>query len=411
MNRSISTHAFVPVILGGDIGAYALGREFHEAYGIQPISVIQEPIGIIKHSRIFEHEQIVDLSLDEVIRALDRIEKSHPDSKILLMTNSEACIPVLSQALELKPSIVSPTPDMSIIERTSDKFAFGELCQEYGLETPKTERILLDGSAPIDPTEIPFPVVAKPAYSPAYAHLLNAGFKKVYFIERQEDLDALWQDLRRAGFTGTFLVQELIGGDDTHMDSITLYIDSSGRTTMYGGAQVLLEDHAPSMLGNPVAMITRRHPDLWEKCSSMLQSIGYRGFANFDIKRDPKTGRELLFEVNPRIGRNSYYNCAAGVNPMRHCVEDLVNGRELEPEYANRSILYSLVPIALLKRYIRDADLLAEVNRLVAAKTVFDPQRYHADSSIHRNLDILLTELNQFRKFRRYYPEPTETSF
>lgn len=44
--------SILPVILGGDIGAYAIGREFHEAYGCKAISLIQEPIGIIKHSRI-----------------------------------------------------------------------------------------------------------------------------------------------------------------------------------------------------------------------------------------------------------------------------------------------------------------------------------------------------------------------
>ena len=35
--------SILPVILGGDIGAYAIGREFHEAYGCKAISLIQEP--------------------------------------------------------------------------------------------------------------------------------------------------------------------------------------------------------------------------------------------------------------------------------------------------------------------------------------------------------------------------------
>ena len=74
---------------------------------------------------------------------------------------------------------------------------------------------------------------------------MSRGFKKVYFIERQAQLDELWRDLRAAGFAGTFIVQELIGGDDTYMDSVTLYIDSNGRPTLFGGANVLLEDMRP----------------------------------------------------------------------------------------------------------------------------------------------------------------------
>lgn len=403
--------SFVPVILGGDIGAYALGREFHEAYGVRSYAVIQEPIGIIKHSRIFEHEPIAELSAQAVRAAIERIEARHPGKKILLITNSESCIPALAEVRAERPDIVSPTPDLSVIEQTSDKFRFGELCAAHGLATPATERVELAGNAPIAPSALPFPVVAKPAFSPEYAAYLNQGFKKVYFIERPEQLDELWAALRAAGFTGTFLVQELIGGDDTHMDSITLYIDSRGVPTLFGGANVLLEDHAPSMLGNPVAMITAPMPGLWERCAEMLVSIGYRGFANFDIKRDPASGRTLLFEVNPRIGRNSYYNCAAGANPMRFCVEDLVCGREVEPVRIEREVLYSLVPLRLVRRYLRDPQLLARFDALVTRGDVFDPQRYERDRGLRRQLEVILTELNQYRKFKRYYPEATETSF
>lgn len=411
MAAADATPSFVPVILGGDIGAYALGREFHEAYGVTSVSVVQVPIGAVAHSRIFTHEPIADLTVDEVRAALERIEARNPGKTLLLITNSEACIPVLLEVCAAMPNVVSPTPALEVIERTSDKFRFGELCREYGLDTPETERVDLGQAGDIAPTALPFPVVAKPAFSPEYAAFLNRGFKKVYFMQRQDELDELWRDLRAAGFAGTFLVQELIGGDDTYMDSITLYIASTGETTLYGAANVLLEDHAPTMLGNPVSMITTQLPELWERCARMLSEIGYRGFANFDVKRDPATGRELLLEVNPRIGRNSYYNCAAGVNPMRHCVEDLVHGRPLAPERIEREILYTLVPPRLVRRYLRNPQLKERFERLVRAGLVFDPQRYRPDNALKRTLEVNLTELNQYRKFARYYPEPTETSF
>lgn len=319
---------FVPVIMGGDIGAYALGREFHEAYGTTAISLIEEPIGIIKYSKIFKHVALPTLAEHDIDAALETIKAANPGKTILLMTNSEACIPSLLDACKRHPEIVSPTPSAEVIEITSDKFKFADLCRAHNLDTPETELVELAGDTQIAPTNLPFPVVAKPAFSPEYAPYLNRGFKKVYFIEAQEELDELWVSLRNAGFKGTFLVQELIGGDDTYMDSITLYIDSGGNTTLFGGANVLLEDHAPAMLGNPVAMITAPMDGIWEKSAAMLSELGYRGFANFDIKRDPTDGRKLFLEVNPRIGRNSYYNAAAGINPMVHAVEDLVHHKK-----------------------------------------------------------------------------------
>ena len=208
------------------------------------------------------------------------------------------------------------------------------------------------------------------------------------------------------------LVQELIGGDDTYADSVTLYIDSQGKTTLFASAHVLLGDHAPTMLGNPVAMVTQQVPELWERTSRMLAEVGYHGFANFDVKRDPKNpGRYVFFEVNPRIGRNSYYVCAGGVNPMRVTVADLVDHVSLEPQVAGEKVLYTLVPLGLLRKYVLDADLAAEVESLVRAGKVFDPQRYGCDRGIRRMVDVCLTECNQNRKFARYYPKPTDTSF
>ena len=102
---------------------------------------------------------------------------------------------------------------------------------------------------------------------------------------------------------------------------------------------------------------------------------------------------------------------AAGVNPMRAMVTDLVDGRGKRLYVADEPALYTLVPQGLLERYIADPELLAEVRQLVADGRVFDPQRYDADRGVRRMLDVELTEKNQVRKFARFYPERTDTSF
>ena len=61
------------------------------------------------------------------------------------------------------------------------------------------------------------------------------------------------------------------------MRSITAYVDSRGEVTLIGSARVLLEDHAPTMIGNPVAMITENFPALWKDACTLLTENGYRG--------------------------------------------------------------------------------------------------------------------------------------
>lgn len=402
----------VPILLGGDIGTYALAREFHEAYHVTSHVLASAPIAAVAHSRIVSVHHVERLEAAEVAAAVRGIAEARPDATCVVMGNTDALVDVLNECRDdLPANCVCPIPDARAIEVVSDKASFAALCAEHGLDTPRTEVVSLAGDAPVPPSEIPFPLVAKPSRSADYAaHMLN-GFKKVYFVREQSELDSLWADLRADGFAGDFLVQELIGGDDTYMDSLTVYMGSDGKPQLFGSAQVLLEDHAPSMLGNPVAMVTRPMPELWDRAAALLASVGYRGFANFDIKRDPATGRTLFLEVNPRIGRNSYYVCAAGVNPMRALVTDVVDGRGRRCLKADEKVLYTLVPVSLLRRYVRDRALADEVDELVREGRVFDPQRYDADMAPRRRLDVELTEQNQHRKFARYYPEPTDTSF
>ena len=402
----------VPVVIGGDIGAYAICREFHQAFGVRAIALNTGFIGAIEHSRIIEPRTVASLEPKDVVPAVSAIAQASEGRRVLLVGNTDQLIELLEDiAAQLPKNVTCLCPPRDAFEAVCDKATFSRLCREHGLDVPAMDVVHLAGTDLIAPTQIDFPVVAKPAVSADYYHLIVQGFKKVYYMTEQSQLDELWADLRAAGFAGDFLVQELIGGDDTYMDSLTIYIGRDGRPLMLGGAQVLLEDHAPAMLGNPVAMITRQNPEQWKRAAAMLSDAGYRGFANFDIKRDPKTGRELFLDCNPRIGRNSFYNLAGGVNPMEVAVLDLVDGRGEEPRVVADTILYTLVPISLLRRYVRDETLLAEVNSLVAAGKVFDPQRYDADWGLRRRLDVELTEKNQIRKFAKYYPEPTDTSF
>jgi len=403
----------LPVILGGDISVYAYAREFHEAYGVRSVGINQAFIAVIEHSRIFS-ELVVTSSIepDELLGKISDLARANPSKRLVVVPSTDALVFSLDAVRDQLPeSVICPIPTHDALVRSCDKVAFAHACERLGLPTPETEVVSLAGDAAIAPTSIGFPVVAKPARSADYTHLYSQGFRKVYSFSSQGELDALWSDLREAGFAGEFLVQRLIAGDDTHMGALTFYVGSKGDMQAFGAAQALLEDHAPTMRGNSVAMVARVEPELMEGCRALVAEFGYTGLGEVDVKRDPETGRWLFFELNPRAGRNSYYMAAAGVNPMRAAVADLVDGCGAGLRVADEPALYTLIPLSLLERYLADPDLLADVRRLVADGRVFDPQRYAPDMGLRRRLDVELTERNQVRKFARYYPRPTDTSF
>ncbi|MBT1165406.1 hypothetical protein [Bifidobacterium simiarum] len=414
--------SFQPVILGGDLGAYALARELNDAYGVKPILVTAYNPSAIRDSKILTRHEFSRANeeeplVEELLRIGADLKGRNPNRKLLLLANTDWRIHVLASHREaLERYYVLPIPSLETIERVSDKQEFERLAVERGMPVPKSFYEDFSGAGESGwqpqptPGDLRFPVVAKPADSSQYENLTFEGRQKVYRIDTPEQLTELWHTLARAGFRDTFVAQELVEGDDTGMYSVTAYVDSTGRVSMLCSAHVLLEEHHPATLGNPCAMITEPIDDILEPARRFLEAIDYHGFANFDVKRDPHTGTFYFLEVNPRIGRNSFYVYGAGINPMQVLVSDVIEGQPQAPRTASREVLYSIIPNRLLLRYVVDPKLRAQVKRLQKAGRI-SPQRNPKDGGPKRWLYLMESELNQYRKFGKYYPKPTSTGF
>ncbi|MCR6647616.1 MAG: hypothetical protein NVV70_05555 [Cellulomonas sp.] len=402
-----------PVILGADIGVYALARSFHEQYGVTSIVVAGAALGPVQHSSIVRHEIVADgHDPRQLVDRLLDVARRTPDRRLLLMANSDWLVRVVVEhRAELEPFYAVPFLSAELLARISDKATFAEICAELGISVPRTLVQGFGAGEPDVPVDLEYPLIAKAASSADYQDVEFEGKKKVFEISSPAELAALWRSLREAGFAGRFVVQELVPGDDTQMRSVTAYVDQRGVVTLSCCAHVLLEEHTPSGLGNPAAMITYRDDAMLEQAHRFLTSTGYVGFANFDVKVDPRTGAFRFFEVNPRIGRNNYYVTAAGANPVRFVVEDRIEGHAVEPVVVDREVLYSILPHRLLLRYVREPQLAARVRRLIKARATAHPLRYERDLSTRRRFYILAASVNQIRKFRRWYPEPTDTGF
>ncbi|MBX9245759.1 hypothetical protein ICW40_13200 [Actinotalea ferrariae] len=423
--RSAGGRAFQPVILGADIGVYALARAFHEGYGARSVVVSMTVTGPVADSTILENVVLgPDATPDAMVAALRDVaarfgagdDGAGPDGapQLLLLANTDWLVRFLvTHRAELEQWYTVPFLGEELLARLADKARFAELCTELGIATPRTVVQDFTGAddaawAPV-PVDLPFPAIAKAANSADYERLSFPGKKKVYQVDSAAELDELWVTLRAAGFRGRFVVQEMIPGDDTQMRSITCYVDTRGVVTLSCCAHVLLEEHTPSGLGNPAAMITGRFDDMLEQAHRLLLGTGYVGFANFDVKVDPRDGSAQFFEVNPRIGRNNHYVLAAGANPAEFLVADRVDDVAAAPVSVEREVLYSIVPHRLLLRYVLDPALRAKVQGLIRRRATAHPLRYRAETRLKRRLYVLAASVNQVRKFRRYYPEVTGT--
>ncbi|MGP9683281.1 carboxylate--amine ligase [Brachybacterium sp. AOP3-A1-3] len=416
LGPSSSSESFDLVLLGSGLGVYTLARAFHEEYGV--VATVLTKVGIepMRRSVTCEVIELGGSASDEdlVAAAVELARERGGVRPQLLLANADSLVQLMSDHREqLEPHFVMPILEADVLERLSDKAEFARLCTEHGVATPRTE--VIDLGTPRDAdwqpprTELPFPVVMKAARTADMAGVRFEGKKKVWVLETPQELDDLVRAIAAAGYAGRLVVQELIPGDDTAEGSITAYTDAAGRVTLLCSARVLLGEHTPDALGRPAAMITLPFDDALDQARRLLEATGYRGYANFDVKRDPRDGTWKFFEVNPRIGRNNFYVSSAGANVSRFVVADAIEHRLLEPVTEFDEILYSLVPMPLLMRYLRDPALKRWV-RTVARRGVRNPWTYPADGSWARRY-ARIVGLNHVRKFLRHYPRPTDSGF
>jgi D-aspartate ligase len=406
---------FDVVLLGTDIGIYALARAFHERYGLTSTVISRVVAGPINWSSFIETVELgEDAQRADTLSALERVgtERKAAGRTTLLLSNADSFSRMLSEQAEwLSQWYVVPAVDGPVLDMIADKIEFAQVCQELGIPVPRT--LVQDFSTADEPgwapdtVDLTFPVVAKPAVGAAYEGLRFEGKNKIYKVDSPEELLDIFGRVRGAGFRDRFVVQELIPGDDTAMRSITAYVDQRGEVSLLATAQVLLQEHQPLAIGNPAAMVTTPYPDLMEQAERLLKHVGYRGFANFDVKVDPRDGVAKFFEVNPRIGRNNYYVTAAGANVAEFITGDLIEGREMDQVVVRNEILYSVLPMFLLRRYL-SPELKALVKR-VTRKGVFHPLVTH--DSLKRKAYVAAAKANYVKKYAKYYPRPTESGF
>ena len=409
------------VAVGGDIGVYGLARAFHEAYRCPAIALTSIATRAVQASSFVTNVVVPDLTEEQVlVRALEQVAAQYPDRTLVLVTNADWYVEaIVANTDRLCEHYLMPFCSPQALERVSSKDEFAQICARLGMPTPKTVPVDVaalrrsggrDAVASLE-VDLEFPVIGKPASSAEYYYLDMPDKKKVDFVESRADLDDLLGRLVDAGYDGTYLVQDFIPGDETHMRTLTAYRDTRGQVTLLATGRVLLQEHNPGTLGNPAAIVTEPYDEAMEAATRFLDAADYVGFANFDYKLDPRTGQFVYFEMNPRIGRNNYYVTAAGANPARAVVADLVEGRSTDTVRGTDEALYSVVPFDLLLRYLDDEDLKARLRQVRQAGRMVNPLRYRADWGLRRRYVVTGVTQMYRRKFRRYYPRATASGF
>lgn len=396
---------FLPVILGADITAYSHARSFHQEYGIKSLVLSMLKSEFIARSSIIENRVIEGLEKEEVlIDTLIKVGKEFEGKKKLIVLGcGDWYVRILIENKEvLKPYYIIPYIDESLLNRIVLKDKFYAICEELGIPYPKTYvyNCRQENDLKFD---FPYPVIAKPANSALYHYAKFEGKKKVFRFQDEQSLRTMLDRLEQTSYDYKFLIQDYIPGADTNMRVLTCYSDRNGKVRFAALGHVLLEDHTPSAIGNPVVIINERNDEIVRQAAKFLEHVGYTGFSNFDIKYDPRDNTYRFFEINVRLGRSNFYVTGSGYNTVKWIVDDLVYGKELDYTIADNEHLYTVVPKGVIKKYVADKEQRERALRLFKENKVSYPLIYPVDRNPVRDFYVYAALYNQYRKFNMYF--------
>ena len=277
-------------------------------------------------------------------------------AKAALVPTSDQFVSAIAQhADELKKHYLFCQEGAAVQGLLATKQRQYDLAGEHGLPVPRTQFVQSAGKMAEFGRAAQFPCLFKPLHArqwnrlPAGHPFLDA---QLVLADSAEDLTAKYALVVDAN--PEVVVQEVIEGPDT---AKLVYLSCYARDGRRIGACIVRQVRtAPIYFGSASVVEPVDDPETDSLCDRFLQSIGYSGICELELKRDTRDGRVKLIEANPRYSVTADAAPYAGVDLGWLHYLDLI-GREVTPAQWNGRPFRHIVltrDFSTFRGYLRD---------------------------------------------------------
>lgn len=189
--------------------------------------------------------------------------------------------------------------NIDAIKRGEDRLAFKETMNRLGIEMPQSEIAHTVEEAEKIVEKLGFPVVIRPAYT-----MGGTGGGLVYNIEEFRTVAARGLS---ASLVGQILVEEsVLGWEELELEVVRDAKNQKITVCFIENVDAMGVHTGDSYCTAPMLTID---PDLQERLQKysydIVEAIEVIGGTNIQFAHDPKTGRVVVIEINPRTSRSS----------------------------------------------------------------------------------------------------------
>ncbi|HPR02805.1 MAG TPA: carbamoyl-phosphate synthase large subunit [Deltaproteobacteria bacterium] len=189
--------------------------------------------------------------------------------------------------------------NVDAIERGEDRSAFKETMNRLGIEMPRSELAYSVEEAEKIAAELGYPVVIRPAYT-----MGGTGGGLVY---NMEELGTVVSRGLAASLIGQVLVEEsVLGWEELELEVVRDAKNNMITVCFIENVDAMGVHTGDSFCTAPMLTIAPELQKRLQKHSyDIVEAIEVIGGTNVQFAHDPKTGRVVVIEINPRTSRSS----------------------------------------------------------------------------------------------------------
>jgi carbamoyl-phosphate synthase large subunit len=267
--------------------------------GYEIILVNSNPATIMTDPGMADVTYIEPLTLEAMTRI---IETERPDA-LLPNLGGQTGLNLSSQLAKAgileKYSVKVIGVNIDAIERGEDRTAFKETMNRLGIEMPLSTAVNSVDDAKNIAEELGYPVVIRPAYT-----MGGTGGGMVYNVEELEIVAARGLS---ASLIGQILVEEsVLGWEELELEVVRDAKNQMITVCFIENVDAMGIHTGDSYCTAPMLTIGQAlQKRLQEYSYRIVEAIEVIGGTNIQFAHDPKTGRVVVIEINPRTSRSS----------------------------------------------------------------------------------------------------------
>ncbi|HPT78626.1 MAG TPA: carboxylate--amine ligase [Candidatus Atribacteria bacterium] len=272
----------------------------------------------------------------------------------VLFASADPYVEFMDKHLDvLRQYFLIPSIEQGLYTRVMNKDTLHALAAEHGVRVPETVRPTDEDYLDKVESIIKYPCLVKPTDSPAFVSVFR---KKVFKVFSRQELTEAVSKAREAGLD--VIIQRIIPGFDDHMYTFDAYLNADSKVTHWTTCQKYRQ--YPINFGASVYTGQKHVQELYDIGAKFLESIGWKGFAEIEFKKDAETGEFYLIEVNVRTTNLNNLLFKSGLN-MPYIAYRELTGSPLEPKAVDYDtgyvFWYAFEDILAVRDYIRTGQL------------------------------------------------------